>query len=127
MDGDLECIPNNMEKYISFTLGKLRFIDNFAFLLLSLDSLAASNKPEDLEITKQIQTDPERLSLQLKKGVYPYEYMNSFEKFEEKSLPPKDAFYSKLKKENITNEDYEHAKKVGRPAKAHRNRARASD
>ena len=112
IDGDLQCIPNNMEKYISFYLGKLRFIDSFAFLLSSLDSLVSSNKPEDFEITKQIQTDPERLSFQHKKGVYPYEYMNSFEKFEERSLPPKEAFYSKLKKEDITDEDYEHAKKV---------------
>ena len=48
----------------------------------------------------------------LKKGVYPYEYMDSWEKFNETSLPDKKAFYSELNKEGITDEDYTHAKKV---------------
>ena len=45
VDANLKCIPNNMEKYISFSLGNLRFIDSFQFLLSSLDSLVSSNKP----------------------------------------------------------------------------------
>ena len=48
----------------------------------------------------------------LKKGVYPYEYMDSWEKFNETSLPDKKAFYSELNKEGITDEDYAHAQKV---------------
>ena len=43
INSSLKCIPNNMEKYISFSLGNLRFIDSFQFLLSSLDSLVASN------------------------------------------------------------------------------------
>ena len=53
-----------------------------------------------------------QLDLLLRKGVYPYDYMDSFDKFDEKKLPPKDEFYSKLKDEKITDEDYKHAKKV---------------
>ena len=101
-----------MEKYISFSLGNLRFIDSFQFLLSGLDSLVASNKPEDFEITRQFEEDDERRALILRKGVYPYEYMDSFERFNETSLPPKEAFYSKLKDEHISDGDYEHAKKV---------------
>ena len=41
----------------------------------------------------------------LRKGVYPYEYMNEWKKFNETSLPKKDDFYSKLKTENITDAD----------------------
>ena len=48
----------------------------------------------------------------LRKGVYPYEYMDSWEKFDENSLPPKKDFYSELNLEDIRDSDYEHAKKV---------------
>ena len=46
------------------------------------------------------------------KGVYSYEYMNDWEKFKEMSLPEKEDFYSYLNMENITDEDYTHAKRV---------------
>ena len=54
----------------------------------------------------------QRLQLMLRKGVYPYEYMSTWEKFEETSLPPQAAFYSSLSQENITSEEYEFAKQV---------------
>ena len=50
--------------------------------------------------------------LLLRKGVYPYEYMDSFNKFNETSLPPKEAFYSKLNMSHISDNDYKHAKKI---------------
>ena len=48
----------------------------------------------------------------LRKGVYLYENMDSWEKFDETSLPDKNDFYSKLKEEDITDENYAQAKKV---------------
>ena len=112
LDANLKCILNNMEKYIFFSLGNLRFIDSFQFLLSSLDSLVSSNKPQDFEVIQQFETDPAKKALLLRKGVYPYEYMDSVERFDETSLPPKEAFYSNLTKSGISDEDYEHAKKV---------------
>ena len=50
--------------------------------------------------------------LLLRKGVYPYEYMDSSERFDETSLLNKEAFYSKLKLDYITDKDYGHAQKV---------------
>ena len=50
--------------------------------------------------------------LLLRKGVYPYEYMDSWERFDETSLPDKKAFYSSLNMEGITGVDYRHAKRV---------------
>ena len=41
--------------------------------------------------------------LLLRKGVYPYEYMDRWERFNELSIPPKDAFYSELNLEDITD------------------------
>ena len=49
--------------------------------------------------------------LLLRKGVYPYEYMDSWEKFDENTLPPKKYFYSNLNLEDISDEDYTHAQK----------------
>ena len=48
----------------------------------------------------------------LRKGVYPYEYMDSWDKFNETELPPKKDFYSKLNLEDISDKDYEHAHNV---------------
>ena len=56
--------------------------------------------------------DINKLILLVKKGVYPYEYMDSWERFDETSLPDKEAFYSELYIEEITDEDYIHAQKV---------------
>jgi hypothetical protein len=47
--------------------------------------------------------------LLLKKGVYPYEYMDSYDRFDETELPSKEKFYSKLADSHITDKEYEHA------------------
>ena len=53
-----------------------------------------------------------QLHLMSNKGVYPYDYMNSFEKFNQTKLPTKEQFYSVLNDQHITNDEYDHAKKV---------------
>ena len=47
-----------------------------------------------------------------RKGVHPYDYMSSIEKFNEAELPPEEEFYSKLNNSDISHEDYEYAQKV---------------
>ena len=54
--------------------------------------------------------DNNKFILSLRKGVYPYEYMADWEKFNETSLPEKEDFYSHLNMEDITYADYTHAK-----------------
>ena len=48
----------------------------------------------------------------LRTDVYPYEYMDSWEKLDETSLPPKEDFYSELTLEDINDKDYAHIQKV---------------
>ena len=50
----------------------------------------------------------------LRKGIYPYEYIDTSERFDEKTITPKEALYSKLNLETITDKDYEHVKKYGK-------------
>ena len=56
--------------------------------------------------------DLNKFFLLLRKGIYPYEYIDSWERFDENIILPKEAFYNKLNLENITDKDYEHVKKV---------------
>lgn len=111
----LRCIAQNTECYVSFSLGNLRFIYSFMFLPSSLETLVSNLAKDGLkafpyfssEFTTQTETQ-----LLLCKGVYPYDYMDSAEKFKETALPPKEAFYSNVSKEYVSVEDYKHAQNV---------------
>ncbi|CAH3043540.1 unnamed protein product, partial [Porites lobata] len=90
---------------------EIRFIDSFKFLQTSLANLVGNNlQPDDFHNTKQI--FKENVGLLTRKGVYPYDYVSSFEKLSETQLPPKEEFYSKLNDEDITDDDYQYAKNV---------------
>ena len=109
---NINAIPNNMEKYMAFMLGNhLTFIDSFQFMSSSLDKLV-SNLPEEAFKYTSKKFKKEKFNLMTRKGVYPYDYMDSFEKFNKTELPTKEEFYSILNNEHITDEDYSHAQKV---------------
>ena len=56
----------------------------------------------------QQQQIEEDLALMTQKEVYLYEYMDSFEQFQKPELPPKEAFYSLLTEEDMSEIDYTH-------------------
>ena len=117
-EGNITCIANNEEKYISFskevTVGtykkkavdteggiyyedkpvthKIRFIDSLKFMSASLNKLV-NNLPETALKNVGKYYTGDKLDLIKRKGVYPYEYMDSVERFEEKKLPPKEASF----------------------------------
>ncbi len=64
-----------------------------------ISHLLADNRSQALDLLK-------------KKGLFPYEHMSDFSKLSSTSLPPKSAFYSQLNKSNISDTEYDHAKKV---------------
>ena len=127
-EGNIKCIPNNEEKYISFSkeivVGEyknkkgekvevkheIRFLDSFKFMASSLESLVGN-----LGLEKLIQTKKEfgeKVKLISRKGIYPYDYMNGIKKFSEEKLPQKEKFFSKLNDCGISDEDYDHAKRI---------------
>ena len=67
--------------------------------------------PENFKITSK-HVPPELLEIYLRKGVYPYEWMINFARFNETKLPPKEAFYSKLNNSHITDEEYKYTKGI---------------
>ena len=108
---NINAIPNNMEKYMAFMLGNhLTFIDSFQFMSSSLDKLVSNLPRHSLKYTSK-RFEGEKLDLMARKGVYPYDYMDSFDKFDEK-LPTKEEFYSILNDEHISDEDYKHTQNV---------------
>jgi hypothetical protein len=130
--GDIGCIPKTEEKYISFTKEvvvdtfenkdgkekeikrKLRFLDSFKFMASSLDKLAKGLGKDDFEnldlMTSHYTTEQREILKQ--KGVYPYEYMNEFDRLEETSLPPRSKLFSSLTNGDISDTDYKRAQNV---------------
>ena len=170
-EGNFECLGENTEKYITFSVPikkkienkdmeityKINFIDSFRFMATSLSKLV-DNLTEDIhgdkcfdcksdlsymkvidetlifrcfnckknykkEINKELikrfastytfcNNDLNKFVMLLRKGVYPYEYMDGWDKFNETSIPNKELFYSNLTMENITETEYIHANNV---------------
>ena len=109
----IKVIAQNAEKYMAFYIGNhLSFIDSFAFMSSSLEKLASNLVDENFIYTKKYFTDPVQSGLVKRKGVYPYDYMDSFSKFNDTELPQREDFYSLLTDNNISEDDYSHAKNV---------------
>ena len=120
----IDVIALNSEKFITFAFKNLCFKDSFSFLSSSLDRLVKLSKYEDGEKKQNWQnifkfskrnpyvSNDEDLDLLTDKGVYPYDYFTSFDKFRERQLPPKEKFYSNLTECNIEDDEYERALKI---------------
>ena len=84
---DMEVRPKNSEKYFQFQIGNLRFLDSFQFLSTSLEALVSlllkSGKNNFVHTTAHLGTDDDII---FAKGVYPYSYVDSCEKFSETQL-----------------------------------------
>ena len=76
----------------------------------NIDEDCINPKYDKLKYTSKMFKD-KKLDLMARKGVYPYDYMDSFEKFNS-PLPKKEEFFSILNNKHISNEDYEHAKNI---------------
>ena len=137
-NGNFECLGENTEKYITFSVPikkkienkdieityKIKFIDSYRFMAMSLSKLVdnlSEGIPKDFnkELIKRFASTYEfcngnlnKFILLLRKGVYPYEYMDNWERFDELSLPNKESFYSNLNMENINDIDYRHGNNV---------------
>ena len=122
---NIDCIPNNEEKYISFSKTiitgqyenkqgetkdktfKIIFKDSLKFMSSSLGALV-NNLPRDAFNNLLKYFTPKQAEILKQKGFYPYEYMDKVERFKENKPPPLKAFYSKLSGRGITKKDYKH-------------------
>lgn len=118
---EIHVVPHNSEKFLSIIGPTYYFIDSFMFLQSSLDSLVTDmlkDTPVDspdfvTNFTLMVQCFGLNKAKELsRKGVYPYEYMDSFEKFNEKKFPDISEFYSSLLGENVSEIDYKYGKNI---------------
>ena len=122
---NIDCIPNNEEKYISFSkiiktghytnkkgevkdkTFKIVFKDSLKFMSSSLGALV-NNLPKDAFKNLLKYFTPKQAEILKQKGFYPYEYMDSIEKFKDTEPPSLEAFYSKLSGRGINEKNYKH-------------------
>ena len=84
---------------MAFTTNKnLVFIDSMQFMNCSLDSLVMNLSDDDVKYLSE-EFSGDLLKIVKQKGVYPYEHMDSFERFSEDKLPDRCNFFSSLKDE----------------------------
>ena len=109
------CIGTSSEKLLTFTYRGFTFLDSFNFLSASLATLSETLKNagvDKFKHTRRVFENDKQFELMLQKGIYPYTYMDSFDRFSETQLPPKEAFFNDLTDSDIPDEDYERARKV---------------
>ena len=105
-DVKVSVIRNGLEKCMAFTINtNLVFIDSMQTMDSSLDSLVKNLSDNDFKYLCE-EFSGEILRLIKQKGVYPYEYMDSFKKFSENKLPNRCKFFSSLKDVCISEKDY---------------------
>jgi hypothetical protein len=112
---NISAIPNSNEKFMSFTIGRLKFIDSFQFMGSSLEKLVENlfDKEDKYKHFHHMKREfPNHLDLLCRKGIYPYTWFDDTKKFKYKGLPPIEDFYSDLKQEKPSEEDYQHALNV---------------
>ena len=123
-------IAKNKEDYISFSVSvevskyidkageerskeiELRFIDSLKFMSSSLDSLVNNLARGNNKFFGFEDYNKSQYKLLIRKGIYPYEYMDDWNRFKEIVFPPKEAFYSKLSMSGVSDQDYEHTCKT---------------
>ncbi|XP_072403137.1 uncharacterized protein [Diabrotica undecimpunctata] len=117
MKGSIDLLPITKEKYISFTKHvevriNFRFIDSFRFMASSLDKLS-SYLPKYPNLCAQFSSLPEeQFDLLTKKGIMPYDYIDSFDRFIETCLPPIESFYNNLEDKPCPRRHYRRAQEV---------------
>ena len=108
----ISVIPNGLEKYMAFTINKnIVFIDSMQFMNSSIYLLVKILNDKDFKYLSE-EFSGKHFKLVKEKGIYPYEYMNSFKRFNENELPDKSKFFSSLDDTGINEKEYDRAIKV---------------
>ena len=111
---DIDVIANNMDRYIGFQMGALRFLDSLQFLNASLETLVSNLTKDGLDklVYTKRHFDQEQIPFVSRKGIFPYSWFDGEQRMTETQLPPQSDFYSNLTEEGVSDSDYLHAQNV---------------
>lgn len=120
---DINIIPEHLGKFKTFQTKEFIFIDSFQFLTTSLCNLVGNLKTKGVSAFSKLQEqfpgtymedgeEKSKAELLMEKGVFPYDYCQSFSVFSDTCLPPIEEFYNALTDEPLDKEDYKRAVKT---------------
>lgn len=121
IEGEITIIPISKEFYISISKKifitpekyfELRFLDSFRFMPSSLDNLAGYLNDNSLKTVSSFFPEKEEFKLVKRKGIFPYDYLNSIEKLNDKQLPLQEHFFNKLTNQFCSEENYIYAQQI---------------
>jgi hypothetical protein len=107
----LSVVPNNTEKFLSVQADKFLFLDSMQFLPESLDSLVSNlsaGGKQKFSVLTEVFGD--RSKYLMRKGIYPYDFMDDWSKFDQTKFPHRRYFFISLKDDVITEKEYEYGK-----------------
>ena len=111
--GHVRVIPTNVEKFLSIKINRLQFLDSLQFTAgSSIERLAKTLNEDEFIYTKQHFQVEEEFQLIKKKGVFPYDFFDSYEKLKYDRLPSQKEFHNTLDDTDCSDDDYAHAKHV---------------
>ena len=114
----IKIIDQGFEKYLTIKFGPfLMFKESFQFLAYPIEQLCPELAKSGVDRFQHLKREfadcaTEKFQLFLRKGVYPYEYMDSWEKLDLPQLPTRDDFYNSIQQAHCDENDYRHAKRV---------------
>ena len=95
----IDGIPNSNEKFMSFSIGNLKFIESMRIMLSSLESLVNNMYDKQYKykhFTHMQKFYPKHIELLCHTNTYPYKFVYHISKLDHVGLPPKEAFYASL-------------------------------
>ena len=110
--GEVRVIAQHMENYLSITVDRFKFIDSLQYNPQSLGNLVKTLEVDEFKYLREAFPIQHEFQLIKRKGVYPYDYMDSFARFDESRQPSQDAFFSKLSDSPCSDTEYAHTTQV---------------
>lgn len=114
---EVTLIPTNSQKFLCMKFKNILLLDSCAHLPASLDSLVETIKCDDENFKLLNSVFGKNAKYLKRKGVFCYDYMDSFKRFNETCLPSKEEFFNRLTDESISDNDYIYAQKLFRKFK----------
>ena len=114
-DGNVFAMPRTEEKMCTFSMGRFDFKDSFSFMETSLSELASLLREKGIDKfhnMKRYLPEEKTMHMMLRKGVFPYSYMDNEQRLKDTELPPKEAFYNDLTQSHIGDAEYSFARFV---------------